>query len=211
MKNNKKTDLYNIINDEILRINNLISKPFNEKINCNLSDDFIQKCMQLEQFGFTNNSEYRIYVHEYLNKKDEFDKKYNDYNAFNYFRQKYPDLNVINEALLDEIDFLINTHIEQSTYYNYDIPLTALNDISNLKIDKVDEAYRYSKTGFESDSIFISYDKYKQKKYNDATFSKPIVVYQRIKQYKQQLNYLLKPVMYGDNVYYIIVSKWWLL
>ena len=63
----------------------------------------------MEQFGFTNNSEYRKYVHEYLNKKDD--------------------------DLYDKIKLLIS-RIENNPKYNESIKSIIEDNLKKLKENK---------------------------------------------------------------------------
>lgn len=196
----------------------------------------LDKCERLTKLGFYKSKEVEEAYGEIsrLNKlKIENEEKKELIDAINYFSQKYPLYKFITEESVKKICEKYGLIYGEISNYIGTIPDKNLKEIEDFKISEDDEAYTVNRSflsawGFHNyDPEFMSFKKtqsiikYKDDRYSiektKIVIAAPISDFdtENMKIEKQQLikvpvqdPIVLKPVIYNEKRYFLIMSAW---
>lgn len=205
------------------------------KISNSLSTDkqvLINKYTKLKKLGFINTKEVKEAENEIkrlLVLREENKQKEILIKAINYFNFKYPHYKFITEESVKTICEKYNLVYGTINKYIGNIPDTNLKDIENFKIDKEDECYsKITISSLKIEEKYIDFHNYNNGKnrydriYGYITKLKtPLEIVAPLKDF-ELLNYkiknfkiskrefhnliVLKPVIFEDNKYYLIIT-----
>lgn len=186
----------------------------------------IDKCRRLEALGFTNTKEVqeaRIEIQRLNLLKEENRKKNELTDAINYFSFKYPNYKFITEESVKKICEKYNLIYGSTDRYIGTVPDKNLKHIEDFKISEDDECYvLFERYWGLKEGVY--YDKSYQHWFERSSLVKlPLEIVAPISDFNLEESEIkdfkiskievpdpivLKPVVYNNKKYYLIVTAW---